>query len=406
MLVAVVLTAGLSPGAAAPLPDRVTIGFALPLTGAAAREGTESREGAEVAAKIINDAGGVRVGNQRVRMELVFEDDRCSPAGGTEAANRLVARRVDFAAGSFCSSAALAMQPIFAQAGIPQVIYAFATDLTGAAREKANAVLSVRLGPQAKVEMAPLAKYAAMVNNHRRFFAMAQNTDFGRSMITEFRATLERLGGRFVAEPEFYAFPGTTDFRTLLTKARGSGADAIVAIGLVGEMIGISLQFRELGLTQGFYGSDLLEDVAYQEAVGARANGFFFPWVYDDGVDPRRFTRTEPETMARTMSLTFLNNFKKRATRNNGWGWGTIYLLQQAIERAGTTEASAVVRRILSGEKFELPLGSYGFLSCGQADVRVGVGTYAEGRRTLLVDREFSGKPPVVLTSADLCPRR
>ncbi len=377
----------------------------LPLTGAAAAEGNESREGAELAARLINEAGGIRVGPRLVRVELAFEDDRCSPAGGSETAARLVARRVDFVGGNFCSSAALAAQPVFAQAGIPQIIYAFATDLTGAARQRAKATLSVRLGPQAKTEMAPLAKYAVTVNRHRSFFAMAQNTDFGRSMIAEFRAVVARLGGRFVADPEFYAFPGTTDFRTILTRARGSGADAIVAIGLAGEMIGISLQFRELGVTQGFYGSDLLEDVAYQTAVGDRAVGFFFPWVYDDHVDPRRFTRTEPEVMARRMSLAFLNNLRKRATRNHGWGWGTIVLLQQAIEREGSTDPVRVMRRILSGEKFDLPLGYYGFLPCGQADMRVGVATYESGpRRVLLVDRDFADRPPRVLTSADLCP--
>ncbi len=388
-----------------PAVETVTVGFALPLTGAAAREGQESLEGAQVAVRLLNEAGGFRVGNRTVRFEIVSEDDRCTPAGGTEAANRLVARRVGFVGGSFCSSAALAEQPIFAQAGIPQVFYAYATDLTGVARQRAGANLSVRLGPQAATEMAPLAKYAVAVNNHRLFFAMAQNTDFGRSMVAEFRKVLERLGGRLVAEPEFYTFPGTTDFRTILTKARGSGAEALLAIGLVGEMIGVSLQFRELALTLGFYGSDLLEDPAYQDAVGERANGFFYPWVYDDGVDPRRFTRTEPERMAREMSLTFLNTLKKRATRNHGWGWGTIHLLKQAMEREGSTDPERVMRRVLSGERFELPLGNYGFLACGQADMRVGVASYVGGRRTLMVDRDFAGRAPTVLTPADLCPR-
>lgn len=393
------------PAAGAPVVETVTVGFALPLTGAAAREGQESLEGAQLAVRLLNEAGGFRVGNRTVRFEIVSEDDRCTPAGGTEAANRLVARRVAFVGGSFCSSAALAEQPIFAQARIPQVIYAYATDLTGVARQRAGANLSVRIGPQAAIEMAPLAKYAVTVNNHRRLFAMAQNTDFGRSMVAEFRKVLERLGGRLVAEPEFYTFPGTTDFRTILTKARGSGAEALLAIGLVGEMIGVSLQFRELGLTLGFYGSDLLEDPAYQDAVGERANGFYYPWVYDDAVDPRRFTRTEPERMAREMSLAFLNTMKKRATRNHAWGWGTIHLLRQAMEREGSTDPERVMRRVLSGERFELPFGSYGFLPCGQADMRVGVASYVGGRRTLMVDREFAGRPPAVLTSADLCPR-
>lgn len=393
-------------GGAAPVADRVTIGFFLPLTGAAAAEGNGVREGADLAAKQINDAGGIRVGTRRVRVELVYEDDRCSPQGATEAANRLTGRRVDFVGGSFCSSAALAAQPIFAQANIPQVIYAFATDLTGAAREKANAKYSVRLGPQAKIEMAPLAKYAVLANSHKTFFAMGQNTDFGRSMVTEFRTVLEKLGGRFVAEPEYFNF-GATDFRTILTRAKASGAQGLLAIGLLGEMIGITLQYRELGLTQGFYGSDLLENAPYMEAVGDRNRGFYSPWFYDDGADARTFRRTEPERESKVLGLAFLKGLNRRATRDNGWGWGTVHLIRQAVERAGTTNSAAVAQKLLSGDKFELPYGTYGFTACGQADMRAGVAMYEGGfKKVLVTDRDYAGTAPVVLTAADLCPKK
>jgi len=393
-------------GGAAPVADRVTIGFFLPLTGAAAAEGNGVKDGADLAAKMINDAGGIKVGGRSVRVEVVYEDDRCSPQGATEAVNRLVARRVDFVGGSFCSSAALAGQPILAQANIPQVVYAFATDLTAAAREKANAKYSVRLGPQAKIEMAPLAKYAVVANNHKTFFALGQNSDFGRSMVSEFREVLEKLGGRFVAEPEFFPF-AAADYRTILTRAKASGAQAILAIGLLGEMISITLQYRELGLTQAFYGSDLLENMPYMEAVGDRNAGFYSPWFYDDGADARKFRRSEPERESKVMGLALINAHKRRGTRDNGWGWGTVHLVRQGIEKAGTTNSAAVAQKILSGEKFELPYGTYGFLPCGQADMRAGVALYEGGfKKVLVTDRDYASTAPVVLTAADLCPKK
>jgi len=393
-------------GGAAPVADRVTIGFFLPLTGAAAAEGNGVKDGADLAAKMINDAGGIKVGGRSVRVEVVYEDDRCSPQGATEAVNRLVARRVDFVGGSFCSSAALAGQPILAQANIPQVVYAFATDLTAAAREKANAKYSVRLGPQAKIEMAPLAKYAVVASNHKTFFALGQNSDFGRSMVSEFREVLEKLGGRFVAEPEFFPF-AAADYRTILTRAKASGAQAILAIGLLGEMISITLQYRELGLTQAFYGSDLLENMPYMEAVGDRNAGFYSPWFYDDGADARKFRRSEPERESKVMGLALINAHKRRGTRDNGWGWGTVHLVRQGIEKAGTTNSAAVAQKILSGEKFELPYGTYGFLPCGQADMRAGVALYEGGfKKVLVTDRDYASTAPVVLTAADLCPKK
>ena len=52
-LLALVLVVGLSgaPGLGGAAPDRVTIGFIVPLTGAAAAEGNGVKEGAELAAR-------------------------------------------------------------------------------------------------------------------------------------------------------------------------------------------------------------------------------------------------------------------------------------------------------------------------------------------------------------------
>ncbi len=117
----------------------VTIGFSLPLTGGAAKEGTESKVGAELAARVINDAGGFQVGDQTVTFKLVFEDDLCNPQGAVDAANRLAVAGATFVGGSFCSSAALAEMPVFAALEIPQIAYAYADDLTGVARKDASA---------------------------------------------------------------------------------------------------------------------------------------------------------------------------------------------------------------------------------------------------------------------------
>src|SRR5690606_26900315 len=166
--------------------------------------------------------------------------------------------------------------------GVPQIPFAYADDLTGAAREDSGARLSARIGPNALLEMAPLAKYAVQENGHMTFFALGQNTDFGRSMVESFRAVAESLGGSFVAEPEYFPF-ANADYRTILTRARDSGADAIVAIGLAQEMIGIVLQHDELGIGQPIYGSDLMSDKSVQDAVGELAQGTLSPWYFDPG---------------------------------------------------------------------------------------------------------------------------
>jgi len=380
----------------------VTIGFSMPLTGAAAKEGTESQVGAQLAATVIEEAGGFQVGDETVTFKIVFEDDQCNPQAAIDAANRLAVAGATFVGGSFCSSAALAQMPVFAALEIPQIAFAYADELTGAARVESGADMSARLGPQARTEMAPLAKYAVQENGDMTFFAMAQNTDFGRSMIQHFRATVEELGGSFVAEPEFFPF-ANADYRTLLTRARDSGADAIVAIGLAQEMIGIVLQHDELGLEQTIYGSDLLGDASVKEAAGDLLIGTFSPWYYDSGGEARTFPREGSEPGAIAMYDAAVEHLGTAPSRNHGLGWGTVMLIKQAMERAGTTDPAAVMAEVLSGETFELPYGTYGFLQCGQADVRTGVAAYDENGRVLVADRDYAGTDPVVLTSDQLC---
>lgn len=380
----------------------VVVGFSLPLTGGAANEGQGTKAGAEMAAKAINDAGGFQVGNQTVTFKLVFEDDKCSPQDATTAANRLVVEKAQYVGGSFCSSAALAEMPIFAALKVPQIIYAYADALTGTARAKANADLSVRIGPQARIEMAPLAKYAVAHEGYKKFFALGENTDFGRSMVEEFQRTVQQLGGSFVADPEYFTF-GTTDYRTILTKAKNSGADAIVAIGLQQEMIGIVNQHDELNVPQPIFGSDLMQDPSVVQAVGSKSAGSFSPWIFDIGQTPRQFSRSAVEPGAKALDDAAMAQTGKHANRNNGWGWGTIMLLKQAMQRAGTTAPQAVMKEVLSGDTFEMPFGNYGFLSCGQADMRAGVAAYTAQGEVLVADRSYAGSDPTVLSSQQLC---
>ncbi len=380
----------------------IKVGFVLPLSGAAAAEGIAVQEGAELAVELINQAGGITVGGQNYVFELIFEDDQCNPQAATEASNRLIVAQAAFVGGSFCSSAALAAQPLFAAFDIPQFIYAYADDLTGASRESSGADMSIRLGPKALIEMAPMAKYAVVENGHTTFFAMAQNTDFGRSMVEEFKQVAESLGGSFVAEPEYFAF-GATDYRTLLTRARDSGADAIVAIGLANEMIGITLQHDELGLDLPVYGSDLLNTEAYQTAVGDLDDGFYSPWFYDNGQTTRTFDVLD-EPMAVELDRAFRENRGRPAEMNHAWGWGTINLIRQGMEAAGSTDAGAVMAAILSGAEFDMPYGRYGFEQCGQANMRAGVAAYSVDQgKVLVAGRDYVELDPAVIARDDLC---
>lgn len=118
MVVALVLFAalGCAPGQHATPSDRVldgarfdgTIRFGSPvsLTGRYAREGRDTKRGYDTWLEWVNnDYGGIRIGDQRYRAEIVYYDDESEPGLAAALTERLVTRdRVDFLLGPYSSA--------------------------------------------------------------------------------------------------------------------------------------------------------------------------------------------------------------------------------------------------------------------------------------------------------------
>src|SRR3989337_3752747 len=87
VLVAVVLLSILPGGSTgAPAGGVQAIGAVVPLTGRFASGGAQVKAGYELALEDINGRGGVRVGDRRVRLEMVMLDDESNP---TQTVSRL-----------------------------------------------------------------------------------------------------------------------------------------------------------------------------------------------------------------------------------------------------------------------------------------------------------------------------
>jgi branched-chain amino acid transport system substrate-binding protein len=76
--------------AAAPAEEVVKIGHVAPLTGGIAHLGKDNENGARMAVDEINGAGGLKIGDKTLKLELQGEDDKADPKEGTLAAQKLV----------------------------------------------------------------------------------------------------------------------------------------------------------------------------------------------------------------------------------------------------------------------------------------------------------------------------
>lgn len=364
--------------AQAQLPASVKMGVATPLTGALAMNGAEVKEGADLAAELVNKAGGIK---GKTKIELIYADDRCSPTDAVNVTQRLLTQGVDYYLGNYCSSAALATMPILATDGIPQVVLAYAPSITAEART-AN---SVRIGPSAGWQMAPLAKYAIQVNKDKTFAAVAVNNDFGRAMAEEFGKAAERLGGK-VTDYQYYPFGA--DFSTYLTKVKNMNVNGILVIAMGNDTISFTKSYYELGLKNNIYGGDNFVDSQYVEKQKPKPATLFYAELYDDD-SPRAPGMPAPEPWIKDFVKAFQAKYGKEPTRNNVWGYASVTIMAQAIEAIGTTDKKKISDYLHSGAAFKSPLGEFGFAWCGQAHNRSLIGKFEGDKKFFLKEKKW-----------------
>jgi branched-chain amino acid transport system substrate-binding protein len=70
--------------------NEIKLGVVLPITGREGKPGSYQREGIELAIKQINDAGGVQVGNKKLRLKEVFYDDGSDSAKSAQLVERAI----------------------------------------------------------------------------------------------------------------------------------------------------------------------------------------------------------------------------------------------------------------------------------------------------------------------------
>lgn len=235
-----------SPGPAVST-EPIKIGVSLPLTGEAASFGEGGKPGAELAAKEINQSGGI---NGRM-IELVFEDDKCSKDGAS-VFNKLVnIDKVTAIIGSVCSAAVGPGAPIAQKAGVPTIIWGSAPPLP-----KIGDYI-FRTYPSDAFQGKFAAEFVVNVLKKSSVAVLYVKNDWGQGIRDVFVPRFEELGGKVVYDEG--VAQDTKDLRSFVTKIKAANPDIIYfpaypAIGVIGLK-----QMRDLGLNAPVLGGDAFE---------------------------------------------------------------------------------------------------------------------------------------------------
>jgi branched-chain amino acid transport system substrate-binding protein len=342
-----ILGLGLS-AAGAQAQETIKIGLIQPLTGSVAYNGTTDVNGSKLALDEVNARGGV-LGK---KVELIIEDGQCKPANSVNAAEKLIQRdKVVALSGAFCSSSTLAVMPIAANYKLPLV--------TGVS---SSAELTEKGNPwffRATETDALLAKsFSKILYDQlklRKVAYIGVNDDFGRGGVAEFEKQMTALGGTTVMKEYFEH--GTSDFYTLLTKLKSSGADGVFVAAETQDGSIFVKQKAELGLTTKVFGVGSWATADFIKLTGESSEGIY-------AAVPYASTMTTPKNKVFVEAYTA--RYKEAPGKYSAAGYNAINILVDAIGRAGSTDADKL-REALGKTKYDGPNGHFEFDEKGQA---------------------------------------
>jgi branched-chain amino acid transport system substrate-binding protein len=102
--------------------DTIILGSAISLTGKYSTNGIHAQNGYELAVKMINENGGVKVDGKTYKLKVVYYDDESTPARGAQLAERLINQDgVKYMLGPYSSGLTKAIAPVTEKYKIPMV---------------------------------------------------------------------------------------------------------------------------------------------------------------------------------------------------------------------------------------------------------------------------------------------
>ncbi len=319
----------------------IKIGHFGSLTGGTATFGISTREGIELAADEINNAGGV-LGRKIV---IINEDDQSKPEEAVTAVQKLINQdKVVALLGEVASSRSIAAAPVAQRARIPMVSPASTNPKV---TQLGNYIFrTCFIDPFQGSAMANFA----MKNLKLKRFAVLYDVknDYSLGLREFFTQAVQKAGCEVVADESYGE--GDVDFRAQLTKIKNTSPEAIYVPGYYAEVALICRQARELGITVPLMGGDGWDSDKTAEIGGDAVNGNYFTNHYSEQED-RPAVKKFVETYRRKYA-------GKTPDAMAILGYDAMRILADAITRAGGTQGRLVRDALAATHDFPAASGT------------------------------------------------
>ena len=300
----------------------ITIGVLVPTSGSEAYYGTDMLQSYQLAVDEINANGGVLGGR---KLTLYQVDDGCNADMASNAASKIVSQGVDFVVGGYCSSATIpALQPFYEADLLMLVSAANSTDITALGLNQSFMINSP--GTHAAITLTELCKSLGT----KKIAFIHQGDSYTKNLSDICEVTLAESGIEIATVQVMEK--SAADVSSIVTAIRNSGADFVYWCGYHADGSNVIKQLRQGGYTGEIAVGDGSASTELIVACGAAGEGVYVtspPFVeFAEGGEK------------------FVADYKAKFNMDPGTyatlAYDTIYLLKEAIEKAGKTETEAV----------------------------------------------------------------
>jgi branched-chain amino acid transport system substrate-binding protein len=328
--------------------DAIKIGAPYNVTGGLSSLDAPALNGSKLKAKEINDAGGV-LGRP---IELVVYDTKTDPTVIATTASQLINQdHVPVALGFTDSDSALALGPIFQQAGVPFVT-------PGATSPKlpeqvGSTMFLACFGDN--VQAAAGAEFILGKLGAKTAFLLRDNsTEYTTLLAKYFEAAYSHGGGQILARDDYKS--GDKSFTAQITKLKAqSQKPEVLYISAMPDDIGLVVkQMRQAGVMQPIVGGDGYDTPLLISVGGKAANDVYYSthaYMAEDGTEP---------------IVKFFNAYKAayNTAPENAFaalGYDTVGLVADAIARAGAVEPGKIRDALAATQGYKGITGSISY---------------------------------------------
>jgi branched-chain amino acid transport system substrate-binding protein len=247
--------------------DFYKIGVITSLSGGLATGGNVTKQGYDMWAKRVNEAGGIEIGGKRYPVKLIYGDAQSEPSQAASAAERLAAQeKIDFALGPYSSGVTLAAAPVLEKYKIPMITGSAESPLIW--REKFKFTFGT-IPPVNFTGAGPLQVIAGLTPPPKRAVVIGSNDAFSKATAETFRDTCKQLNIKVM---KYDIVPSGQDLTPYMSAVRAMRPDVIAFGGHDEELIRLVKALRQINYAPKallmHYG---VTEPAFVEALGQDA---------------------------------------------------------------------------------------------------------------------------------------